>query len=87
MKKVIRLTESDLVKIVNKVIYESKYIDFNYFKIVNKDDEVLGVGAAQKGSRNEFDLIEKIFDLGLMPVVISKEEYDVYDEGDEIRNF
>lgn len=87
MKKVVRLTESDLVKIVKKVINESKHIDYNYFKIINKDGEVSGVGAAQKGSKNEFDLIEKIFELGLTPVVISKEEYDDFDEGDEIRNF
>ncbi len=86
MKKIIRLTESDLVKLVNKVVNESKTV-FNYFKIIDEDGDTVGVGATEKGSRNEVYFIEGIFELGLKPVKISEEEYNSYEDGDEIRNF
>ena len=37
MKKIIRLTESDLTNIVKRVIKETKDIKYNYFKIVDVD--------------------------------------------------
>lgn len=87
MKKVVRLTESDLIRLVKRVIKESKEIVYNYFKIIDIDGEIVGVGAVEKGSRNEMRVIDEIFNMGYRPVVISKEEYDDYDEGDEITNF
>ena len=86
MKKIIRLTESDLVRLVNKVIDESKTI-FNYFKIVDEDGDTVGVGATERGSRNEVHFIEGVFELGLKPVKISEDEYNEYEDGDEVRNF
>jgi hypothetical protein len=87
MKKIVRLTESDLIRLVKRVINESKKIVYNYFKIVNKNNDIIGVGAVEKGSRNEMMIIDEIFNMGYRPVVISKKEYDDYDEGDEITNF
>lgn len=68
-------------------INETKETIFNYFKMIDSDGEVAGVGSVEKGSKNELMIIEKIFEMGLTPVVISKEEYDEFDDGDEIRNF
>lgn len=68
-------------------INESKETIFNYFKMIDSDGKVVGVGSVEKGSKNELMIIEKIFEMGLTPVVISKEEYDEFDDGDEIRNF
>ena len=60
---------------------------YNYFKIVGEDGEVYGVGGVEKGSKNEVYFIDGIFNLGFTPVKISQEEYESYDDGDEIRNF
>jgi hypothetical protein len=87
MKKIIRLTESDLTKIVKRVIKEHENTVYNYFKIVGEDGEVYGVGGVEKGSKNEVYFIDEIFNLGFTPVKISQEEYESYDDGDEIRNF
>ena len=87
MKKIIRLTESDLARIVKQVIKEQDNTVYNYFKIVDDDGEVYGVGAVEKGSKNEVFFIDEIFNLGFTPVKISQEEYESYEEGDEIRNF
>jgi hypothetical protein len=87
MKKIIRLTESDLTKIVKRVIKEHENTIYNYFKIVGEDGEVYGVGGVEKGSKNEVYFIDEIFNLGFTPVKISQEEYESYDDGDEIRNF
>lgn len=88
MKKIIRLTESDLTNIVKRVIKETKDIKYNYFKIVDEDGEVAGVGAVEAGSANEIKLIEDIFNLGFTPVKITKQEYDDFEDyDDEIKNF
>lgn len=64
-----------------------KHIIYNYFKIIDKDGEVVGVGAVEVGSENEGLLIDGIFNLGYKPVKITKQEFEEYNEGDEIRNF
>ena len=61
MKKIIRLTESDLTKIVKRVIKEHENTVYNYFKIVGEDGEVYGVGGVEKGSKNEVYFIDEIF--------------------------
>ena len=63
-----------------------EHIVYNYFKIVDKDGEVVGVGAVESGSKNESLMIDDIFNLGYKPVKITKQEFEEYD-GDEIRNF
>jgi hypothetical protein len=64
-----------------------EHIVYNYFKIVDEDGEVVGVGAVEVGSKNEGLLIDDIFNLGYKPVKITKQEFDEYDSGDEVRNF
>jgi hypothetical protein len=88
MKKIVRLTESDLARIVKRVIMEKsdEHIVYNYFKIVDYDGDVVGVGAVEVGSKNESSMIDDIFNLGYKPVKITKQEFEEYD-GDEISNF
>jgi len=62
-------------------------IVFNYFKIIDEDGETYGVGASEVGSKNEVKLIEDLLELNFSLVKISKQEFEDYDEGDEIRNF
>lgn len=64
-----------------------EHIDYNYFKIIDEAGEVYGVGAAEKGSDNEIGIVTTIMELNLQLVKITKEEYEDYDEGDEIKNF
>lgn len=64
-----------------------KHIDYNYFKILDQDGEVCGVGAAEKGSPNEVFIINEIMNFNYTLVKITKEEYDDYDDGIEIKNF
>jgi len=89
MKKIIRLTESDITRIVKRVIKENDdHTAYNYFKIVDEDGEVVGVGGVEVGSENEIKLIEDIFNSGYRPVKITKQEYDDFEDyDDEIRNF
>jgi hypothetical protein len=61
-------------------------IIYNYFKIVDTDGEVIGVGAAEKGSDNEVKIIDGILNLGCKPVIISEQEFNDFD-GDELTNF
>ena len=63
-----------------------EHIVYNYFKIVDEDGDVVGVGAVEVGSKNESLMIDDIFNLGYKPVKITKQEYDDFD-GDEIKNF
>jgi hypothetical protein len=62
-------------------------MEYSYFKIFNEDGSVAGVGAVEKGSDYEVYLINEILELKYSLVKISKEEFDAYDEGDEIKNF
>ena len=56
----------------------------NYFKILNKKGETLGVGGVEPGSENEINIMNSLMDSGCIIVKISEEEYNEYDEGDEI---
>jgi hypothetical protein len=80
------LSESKVDVLVD-MIKEHENTIYNYFKIVGEDGEVYGVGGVEKGSKNEVYFIDEIFNLGFTPVKISQEEYESYDDGDEIRNF
>lgn len=61
------------------------YICFmNYFRILNKENETIGVGGVEPGSENEMNIINHLMDVGCTIIKISKEEYDEYNEGDEI---
>ena len=80
------LSESKADELVD-MIKEHENTIYNYFKIVGEDGEVYGVGGVEKGSKNEVYFIDEIFNLGFTPVKISQEEYESYDDGDEIRNF
>lgn len=62
-------------------------IIYNYFKIIDEDGEVVGVGAVEKGSDNEVELINDILQLNFNLEKITRKEYDDYDWGDEIKNF
>lgn len=61
-----------------------KTINYNYFKF-SEGDEVLGVGAAEKGSENEAFIVGECIRMGLKLEKITKEEYDEFD-GEEIKN-
>lgn len=73
--------------LIKKILKEETEIKYNYFKILDEDGDVVGVGATEKGTRNELKYIEHLFNHGYTPVKITKKEYDDYDEGDEIKNF
>jgi len=77
--KVIRLTESDLARIVKRVIKENDdHIVYNYFKIVDKDGETI----------SELTFVDGLLNMGLKLVKISKQEYDDFDgEEDDNRNY
>jgi hypothetical protein len=87
--KVIRLTESDLARIVKRVIKENDdHIVYNYFKIVDKDGETISVSATEKGTKNELTFVDGLLNMGLKLVKISKQEYDDFDgEEDDNRNY
>jgi len=53
---------------------------YNYFKIIASDGEMIGVGAAERGSSNEVFVIEAIMEYGYTVVKIDKDEYDAYDD-------
>jgi hypothetical protein len=59
--------------------------EYNYFKL-SEDGEVLGVGAAEKGTPNETFVIDECIRLGMKIEKITKEEYDGFDGG-VIKNF
>jgi len=62
-------------------------IIYNYFKIVDEDGDIVGVGGVEKGSDNEVRLIDDILKLNFKLEKITEQEYNEYDEGVEIRNF
>ena len=75
MKKIIRLTESDLTRIVKRVIMEES----NYFKVLDNDGNFLWTGESEKGSEKEKELIDKLIDYGYKMKPMSKEEFDEFD--------
>jgi hypothetical protein len=84
MKKIIRLTESDLTRIVKRVIEENDdHIVYNYFKIVDKDGEIISVSATEKGTKNELTFVDGLLNMGLKLVKISKQEYDDFDSEED----
>jgi hypothetical protein len=60
-------------------------INYNYFKIVDNDHGIIGVGATEKGSPNEFMIVEGCMELGFRIERATKEEYEAF-EGDEVKN-
>jgi len=75
MKKVIKLTESDLVRIVNKVIKETKEVDevFGFFKKRKNDDNNDYVKVKKFRGKNDVKLMQR-------------EGVDVYVDNDNRRN-
>ena len=75
-----KLTESDLTRIVKRVIEENDdHIVYNYFKVVDKDGETISVSATEKGTKNELTFVDGLLNMGLKLVKISKQEYDDFD--------
>jgi len=56
----------------------------NYFKFLNEGGETIGVCKVEVGSQNEMSIINTLLDKGYVIVKITEQEYDDYDEGDEI---
>jgi hypothetical protein len=63
-----------------------KNIVYNYFKIIDNNGEVYGVGATEKGTNNEVMFIEGLFNLGCKVIKITKQEYEDFEDYDEISN-
>jgi hypothetical protein len=88
MKKVIRLTESDLRKIVNKVIIEQNRLTDNdtddtihYFKWTNSENpDSFGMGKVEASDNREVSIIYNLLDLGFIIEKASKQEYDEHVE-------
>ena len=59
-------------------------MDMNYFKFLNEGGETIGVCKVGVGSKNEMNIINTLLDKGYKIVKIMEQEYDDYDEGDEI---
>ena len=90
MKKVIRLTESDLRKIVQKVILEENRLKENdtedvihYVKIYpKKDPNFVSMGAIDSRNPNEVPIIFNFIDLGFIVEKATKEEYEEHLKND-----
>lgn len=75
MKKIVRLTESDLTRIVKRVLMEEK----NYFKVIDGDGDLVWMGTTDKGSEEERELINKLFDNGYRLIPSTKEKFEYFD--------
>jgi hypothetical protein len=56
----------------------------NYFKFLDTEGNTVGVGGVGVGTENELSIMNYLMDSGYTIIKISKEEYDEYNEGDEI---
>ncbi len=59
-------------------------MDMNYFKFLDEGGKTIGVCKVGVGSKNEMNIINTLLDKGYKIVKIMEQEYDDYDEGDEI---
>lgn len=56
----------------------------NYFKWMDKEGTLLGMGEVEEGCDNELSIVTYLMDQGFTIVKISEKEYKDYDGGDEI---
>jgi hypothetical protein len=77
MKRIVKLTESDLNRIVKRVIKESE--EKNYFNVFDKDGDLVWMGITTKGSEEEKELIDKLHDRGYSMKRSNKYEFENFD--------
>jgi hypothetical protein len=88
MKKVVRLTERDLVKIIKKVMVEQIGQDednmgdgMHYLKWTNKNDpEFFAMGKIEADDKRNAEIIYSLLDSGFSIEKATKEEYDEHVE-------
>jgi hypothetical protein len=82
------LPDKDPLYMKKKFLENFQEIDYickmNYFKWFNKDGEVMGVGCTEPGCKNEISIMDYLMDEGYTIVKITEQEYNDYDEGDEV---
>ena len=59
-------------------------VEYNYASIFNQEEEQVGVIAMEIGSNNEKEIVNNLDKFNLTFKKISLEEYEAYDDGDEI---
>ena len=75
MKRIIKLTESDLTRIVKRILSE----ETNYFKVFDKEGDLVWTGESESGSEEERNLIDKLHDSGYKMKPMSQEEHNNFD--------
>lgn len=68
--------ESKGWKVLRNFKEKDDRVEYNYFKIIGSDGEVVSYCAAEKGSSNEIKVVDSCMELGLKLEKVSKEEYD-----------